>query len=339
MAEARSITIAMAQMNPIVGDLAGNAARIQMFYEKAARMEDVDLVVFPELALIGYPPEDLVLMSGFRDRALLALQELAGKTMHGPAMIVGTVWEDRGQITNAAVLLDEGRISFVQHKTILPNYGVFDEKRVFSAANGANLFEWRGLKLAVLICEDVWSAEVVAPLAKLSPDICVVINASPFEADKLAQRKGVVSSAVARLKAPLVYVNMVGGQDDLVFDGGSFAANADGTIVAQAREFSEALEVVRLSKALKGWQFDAGTVAKPLAFEETLWQAMALGLHDYVGKNGFSGVVLGLSGGIDSALTLSLAVDALGCCCHRLTRPKKVWMMRWRLQGYWALRQ
>ncbi len=311
MAEGRSISIAMAQMNPIVGDLAGNAARIQMFYEKA-RVGGADLVVFPELALIGYPPEDLVLMSGFRDRALLALQELAGKTVHGPAMIVGTLWEERGQVTNAAVLLDEGKIAFVQHKCILPNYGVFDEKRVFVAGKAPALAEWRGVKLAVLICEDVWSAEVVSQLAKLAPELCVVINASPFEADKLAQRKGVVSAAVSKLKAPLLYVNMAGAQDDLVFDGGSFAVDAQGAVCARAREFAEALDMVSLRQGAKGWEMAQGAMAQPLLFEETLWQAMALGLHDYVGKNGFPGVVLGLSGGIDSAVTAALAVDALG---------------------------
>ncbi len=311
MSETRSITIAMAQMNPIVGDLAGNAARIQMFYEKA-RARGADLVVFPELSLVGYPPEDLVLMSGFRDRALLALQELAGKTVHGPAMIVGTIWEDKGHVHNAAVLLDAGTIAFVQHKTVLPNYGVFDEKRVFSPGKGATVFEWRGISLAILICEDVWDAELSSALARQAPQLAVVINASPFEADKLSQRKGVVSAALQKLRVPLVYVNMVGGQDDLVFDGGSFALTAEGMQMVKAPEFAESLELVALEKQVGGWKMQVGAEAPSLTFEETLWQAMVLGLHDYVGKNGFPGVMLGLSGGIDSAVTAAVAVDALG---------------------------
>lgn len=311
MAEGRDIIVAMAQMNPIVGDLAGNAARIQMFYEKATRMGGVDLVVFPELALVGYPPEDLVLMHGFRDRALLALQELAGKTLHGPAMVVGTIWEEKGKVYNAAVLLDEGKIAFVQHKTILPNYGVFDEKRLFSPGTVTQLVMWRGVKLAILICEDVWNSDEVVKVAALAPELCVIINASPFEADKAVQRRSVISAAVAKLKAPAVYVNMVGGQDDLVFDGGSLAMDREGATCVRAREFAESMELVTLTKK-GGWQVAQGSIAAPMVFEETLWQAMTLGLHDYVGKNGFSGVVLGLSGGIDSAVTAAVAVDALG---------------------------
>lgn len=311
MAEQRGLSIALAQMNPIVGDLAGNAARIQMFYKKAVE-QGADLVVFPELALVGYPPEDLVLMSGFRDRTLLALQEIAGKTVHGPAMIVGTVWEDVGQVFNAAVLIDEGKIAFVQHKSLLPNYGVFDEKRVFSPSRNAGVVEWRGLRLAIMICEDVWDAELTANMARQKPDLAIVINASPFEADKMSQRKGVVSAAVQKLKVPLVYVNMAGGQDDIVFDGGSFAINADGMQMCRLKEFSEAMDVVRLNQTGQGWKFAPAMEEQPMGFEETLWQAMVLGLHDYVGKNGFPGVVLGLSGGIDSAMTAAVAVEALG---------------------------
>lgn len=311
MVEHQGISLAMAQMNPIVGDLAGNAARIQMFYEKSAKL-GADLVVFPELALTGYPPEDLVLMHGFRDRALLSLQELAGKTVNGPAMIVGTVWEDKGLVYNAAVLLEAGRIAYVQQKSMLPNYGVFDEKRLFAPARSVGIAEWRGVRLGIVICEDIWDAEFVANLARQSPEVVVVINASPFEADKMSQRKGVISAAVARLKAPLMYVNMVGGQDDIVFDGGSFAINPNGMQMVKAQEFHEAIEMVQLVHSDAGWTIKPGAEAQVLAFEETLWQAMVLGLHDYVGKNGFPGVVLGLSGGIDSAVTAAVAVDALG---------------------------
>lgn len=311
MAGQHCMMLACAQMNPIMGDLPGNAARIQMFYEKAAG-RGADLVIFPELVLTGYPPEDLVLMHGFRDRALLALQELAGKTVRGPAMIVGTLWEDRGRVYNAAVLLDQGNIAFVQHKRVLPNYGVFDEKRVFAPGADSHVFAWRGVRLALMVCEDVWDATVAETLARQSPDLAVVINASPFEADKRSQRQGVAAAAVQKLKVPLVYVNMAGGQDDLVFDGGSFALSAQGLPVAKAVEFSEALDLLPLVRDGGSWALQAGMEAPALAFEDTLWQAMALGLHDYVGKNGFPGVVLGLSGGIDSALTAAVAVDALG---------------------------
>ncbi|MBY0408113.1 MAG: NAD+ synthase [Rickettsiales bacterium] len=308
---AQSVALAMAQMNPIVGDLAGNLQRIQKFYE-TARARGADLVIFPELALVGYPPEDLVLMHGFRDRALLSLQELAGRTVHGPAMIVGTIWEDKGSVYNAAVLLDEGKIRHVQLKSVLPNYGVFDEKRVFSAGAGLGVVEWRGLRLAILVCEDVWETEAVAALAKQKPEMAVVINASPFEADKMAQRKGVVSAAVQKLKVPLVYVNMVGGQDELVFDGGSFAVGGDGMMKQRSRDFEEALDMVMVTKTPRGLQTEQGVEAPTYSPDEALWHALVLGLHDYVGKNGFPGVVLGLSGGIDSAVTAAVAVDALG---------------------------
>jgi NAD+ synthase len=243
MADSSSIRIAMAQMNPIVGDLAGNAARILMFYEKAAQ-NGAELVIFPELALVGYPPEDLVLMHSFHDRAMLSLQELAGKTASGPAMLLGTLWEEKGAVFNAAVLLDGGKVAHVQPKSLLPNYGIFDEKRLFTAGQGPKLCSWRGIKLGVLVCEDVWNQDHAHQLAQQGCELMVVINASPFEADKMSQRKGVAGAAVQKAGVPLIYVNTVGGQDDIVFDGGSFALAAGGLQACQAVCFAEALEMV-----------------------------------------------------------------------------------------------
>lgn len=311
MASLSSIHVALAQINPIVGDLPGNAARIQMFYEKAAKQE-ADLVVCPELVLTGYPPEDLILQHAFRDRAMLALQELAGKTATGPALLLGTVWEDKDGIFNAAVLIDGGRIAQIQPKTMLPNYGVFDEKRLFSAAHAPAVFAWRGVRVGVLICEDVWAPDLSHALSRQDVELMLVINASPFESDKLRQRKQVAAESVRITGAPLVYVNMAGGQDDIVFDGGSFALNPDGALAAQLPEFAEALEVVTLTKKKNQWLIHPAAPRPPLPYEDALWQAMVLGLHDYAGKNGFSGVVLGLSGGIDSAFTAAVAVEALG---------------------------
>ena len=311
MSEARQIRIAMAQMNPIVGDLAGNAARMALFHEKASQM-GAELVVFPELALPGYPPEDLVLTHGFRDRALLALQELAGKTARGPAILLGTLWEDKGEVYNAAVLLDGGKVAHVQCKSRLPNYGVFDEKRVFSAAPGVGVCEWKGMKLGVLVCEDIWSQELPMALAQQGCELLVVINASPFEADKMSQRRGVAVAAARNARAPIIYVNLVGGQDELVFDGGSFAMDAEGLNMCQAAQFEEALELVTLTQLKKGWRLEQGNETPLQEHEASLWHALTLGLHDYVGKNGFSTVLLGLSGGIDSALVAAIAVDALG---------------------------
>ena len=310
MASADSIKIAIAQINPTVGDIVGNAALIVNNYEAVA--QNADLVIFPELSLTGYPPEDLILTPDFQNKVMQAAQELAARCNGAAALIIGSLWVDAGVVFNAALLMEGGRIVHVQPKTMLPNYGVFDEKRLFSAGRGPVAVQWRGLTLGILICEDIWYPSLAADFKQQGAELLVVINASPFEAGKLLQRKQVAAEAVAKAGIPLVYVNMVGGQDDLVFDGGSFVMSADGKVARQLAEFSEAFEIVAMQKQNKNWRIAASSQQQPMPLEETLWRAMMTGLQDYVGKNGFSGVVLGISGGIDSAVSAAVAVDALG---------------------------
>ena len=299
-----ALTLAIAQMNPTVGDIAGNMKKIVAFHRQAASQQ-TDLVIFPELCLIGYPPEDLVLMPAFCKEAMSAARALAKVTAKGPAMVVGCPWKEGGKTYNAALLLAKGRIAHIQKKAMLPNYGVFDEKRIFAQGSAPKVVHWRGVKLGLLVCEDVWTAELAASLKRQGAAWLIAINASPFEAGKLAYRKKEMAKVLKKAKLPLVYVNMVGGQDDLVFDGGSFVMNASGKVTAQLPEFEEAFSVVKVDGT-------PHTAASPLSAEETVWQAMTLGLGDYVRKNGFKDVLLGLSGGIDSALVAAIAVDALG---------------------------
>ena len=300
---AAALTFAIAQINPTVGDIEGNARKILHAHKYAARHK-ADLVIFPELALIGYPPEDIVLMPALRKRAAQQLRALARKTAKGPAMIVGTVHEDRKSVHNAAVLLDRGKVAFVQAKTCLPNSGIFDEKRLFAPGKGPKAVSFRGHKLGILICEDVWHRENIAALKKQKASMAIVINASPFEAGKLKHRKQICAQA----KLPLIYVNQIGGQDDIVFDGGSFVMDAKGKVVTQFPEFAEHVAMVEWNK--KNW--GATVNPKLMPAQESVWEAMKLGLSDYVEKNNFPGVLLGLSGGVDSAVTAAVAVDALG---------------------------
>jgi len=305
------ISIAIAQINPTVGDLGGNAAKILSYYQKA-KAQGADLVICPELSLIGYPPEDLVLMPSFRKKTMRAVKTIAKKTAKGPALVVGSLWEENGKTYNTALLLDGGKILHAQHKIALPNYGIFDEKRIFSTGAESKVARWRGIKLGLLICEDVWNGELAKNLKKQGADLLIVINASPFETGKLAQRKKVSAQAVRQTGLPLVYVNTVGGQDDIVFDGGSFVLSSKGKITAQLPEFSEALTTFVISAKAGISGKNKIPAFAGMTKEETLWRAMALGLSDYMRKNGFKGVMLGLSGGIDSALTAAVAVDALG---------------------------
>jgi NAD+ synthase len=298
------LIFALAQMNPVVGDIAGNAAKIMTCYREA-KAHGADVVMCPELALAGYPPEDLALMPAFAHRCMQAVLAMQHETLSGPALIVGSLWHDRGDVYNAAVVIADGAVLHVQPKTQLPNYGIFDEQRLFRAGSGPKAFAWRGVTIGLLVCEDVWNPVLSEELKRQGAQLLLVINASPFEAGKLQQRREGAKAAVQAAGLPLVYVNMVGGQDDIVFDGGSFAMAADGRMCAQLPEFRECIGYVRYPLA-------PGDMEKPLAPEAALWQAMTLGLGDYVRKNGFSGVVLGLSGGIDSAVSAAAAVDALG---------------------------
>jgi NAD+ synthase len=305
-----SLSIALAQIDPTVGDLPGNTARILAARAKA---KDADLVVFPELAVCGYPPEDLVLKDAFLDAVEQAVAELAAATRDGPGMLVGAPWRGDGQRYNAALLLDGGRITATVLKHHLPNYGVFDEIRVFaSAPHPATSVDFRGYRLGVMICEDMWFADSAAALKASGAELLIVPNGSPFEMDKANQRLVHATGRAAETGLPLVYVNQIGGQDELVFDGTSFVIDAKGRLVAQLPAWEEAVEVTRWQRTGDGLTCAPGRIVPVPEPLDSIYRAMMWGLRDYVGKNRFAGVLIGLSGGIDSALSAAVAADALG---------------------------
>lgn len=319
-------TLALAQMNPTVGDLAGNAARMQAFAREAAE-QGADLVLFPEMCLTGYPPEDLVLIPGFRARAVEAARGLAEATKDLSCdLLFGSVWEranphpappsKEGEgvsgIYNASLLASRGELIVVREKHDLPNYGVFDEKRVFAEGQAPRVFAWRGVHLGVLICEEVWDDKFARKLAGQGAEILLVQNASPYHVGKANQRKKVVDAAVAATGLPVVYLNLVGGQDELVFDGRSYIRGVEGKDLCRLAAFKEELAITKWALKDDRWQCTAAPMAEVRSNEETIYRALVLGLRDYVAKNKFPGVVLGLSGGIDSGVTAAIAADALG---------------------------
>ncbi|HWI27922.1 MAG TPA: NAD+ synthase [Stellaceae bacterium] len=306
------LAIAIAQINPTVGDIAGNIARLRRAREEAAQL-GADLAVAPELCVAGYPPEDLVLKPAFVAACEAAVHAFARETVNGPAIIIGTPWTQDGKRYNAAALLEGGRIAALRFKHDLPNYGVFDEKRVFTAGPAPGPIVFRGVRLGLMVCEDMWTPDATESLQESGAELLLVINGSPFESDKRDER---LSLAVARVKEsglPLLYVNQICGQDELVFEGGSFAVDAECRLRLQAPDWREAvLTTVWRRGADDRWGIEAGPMTPPSEGQEATYQAMVLGLRDYVRKNRFPGVVIGLSGGIDSALTAAIAVDALG---------------------------
>jgi NAD+ synthase len=306
------LVMAVAQLDPTVGDIGGNLAKLQAARAEAARL-GADLVVASELYVAGYPPEDLVLKPSFVASCEAAVRDFARATATGPAVLLGTPWRQDGKLYNAAALLDGGAVAGLRFKHDLPNYGVFDEKRVFVPGPAPGPMVFRGVRLGVMICEDMWSADATETLAESGAELLVVINGSPFESDKSDER---LSLAVARVKEsglPLFYVNQVGGQDELVFDGASFALDAQCALKLQAASWREALVLGHWQRGADGlWTVAPGEMVAPQEGLAAIYHAMVLGLRDYVNKNRFPGVVLGLSGGIDSALTAAVAVDALG---------------------------
>lgn len=293
-----SAWLGIAQINATVGDIEGNCERIHAARAKAPK--GTELLLFPELTVSGYPPEDLVLTSAFTAACKKAAEELAHETAQGPALLVGCPWEDDGKIYNAALLMDEGRIQHIIRKRMLPNYGVFDEKRIFDEGGQTEPVVWRGRKLGILVCEDIWYKGCAETLARRGAESLLVLNASPYNAGKRAQRLEVARNAVATTGLPLAYANMVGGQDDILFDGHSFLLDEKGALAQSWPGFAEA------SAPDNDPHFERATD------DREIWQALVLGLRDYVQKNNFPGVLLGISGGIDSALCAALAVDALG---------------------------
>jgi len=317
---AERLAIALAQVNPTVGDIAGNAKLIREARDQAV---GADLVVTGELAISGYPPEDLVLKSAFQDTVEAAIGELAGETADGPALLVGAPWRDGAHLHNAALLLDDGAIAAVTYKHCLPNYGVFDEKRVFEAGPLPQPMICRGHSLGVMVCEDMWFPHPATALARRAgAEMLIVLNGSPFETDKLDERLDYAKARVADTGLSLIYVNLIGGQDELVFDGASFVLGANGETDVRAPAWERAVVNTEWGKANGTWSCRAGTRAPAADLTEAVYRAMVVGLRDYVHKNGFPGVVLGLSGGIDSALSMAVAVDALGAAnVHAVMMP------------------
>ncbi len=303
-------SLALAQINSTVGDIAGNVAKVRAARAAAG---DVDLVMFSELFLSGYPPEDLVLKPAFIEACAAAAADLAADTADGgPALLVGLPVNANGRIHNAIALLDHGAIEALRFKHDLPNYGVFDEKRVFAPGPLPGPIMFRGLRIGVPICEDIWGPDPVECIAETGGEILLVANGSPYHTSKNDQRLNVAVTRVKESGLPLVYLNQIGGQDELVFDGGSFALQGDGTLAAQLPNFQELVAVTTWQRSAQGWRCTEAPRAVPLEGDAADYAACVLGLRDYVEKNRFPGVVLGLSGGIDSALCAAMAVDALG---------------------------
>ncbi|MFM8330529.1 MAG: NAD+ synthase, partial [Candidatus Methylumidiphilus sp.] len=307
-----TLRIAIAQMNLLVGDIVGNTRRVLSAAHRARSELKAHLVVFPELTLAGYPPEDLLLKPHFLEQVGVALEDVARQTAGLMTLVLGFPELDEGLLYNSAAVLRDGHIHRIYRKQELPNYGVFDEKRYFLPGQEPCVFSLNGVTLGVTICEDVWLPGPVEQAAQAGAKLVLNLNASPYHANKTHEREHVARERVAAAGVALVYANLVGGQDELVFDGASFVMDAQGAVVVRAPEFCEALTLAEFDCA--GGQLIAqpGPIAQPADAVASVYQALVLGIRDYVTKNGFQGAVLGLSGGIDSALTLALAADALG---------------------------
>ena len=311
-----SLKITLAQMNQTVGDLAANAGAMLAVRDRA---RGADLIVFPELQLIGYPPEDLILKPALVERAAAELEKLAATTADGgPAMLVGSVFVRDGALHNGVALLDGGKIAAVRFKHELPNYGTFDEMRLFQPGDLPEPIVFKGVMIGVPICEDIWQPDVCRHLADFGAELLIVPNGSPYEIDKDALRiDGVAKLRAVDTRLPLAYLNRVGGQDELVFDGASFVINGDGALAVQMKDWEEQVLDTRWTRTATGWRCDRGEIAQLADHPEDIYNAMVLALRDYVDRNRFPGVVLGLSGGIDSAICAAIAADALG--------PERVW--------------
>ena len=311
-----TLSITLAQLNQSVGDIAGNAAAM---LAARGRATGADLIVFPEMQLIGYPAEDLVLKPALIARAAAELEAMAKATAGGgPAMLVGSIFVIDGALHNGVALLDGGKVAAIRLKHELPNYGTFDEVRLFQPGPLPEPIVFKGVMIGLPICEDIWHPDVCRHLANFGAELLICINGSPYEIDKDTLRiDGVAKRRAVDTGLPLAYLNRVGGQDELVFDGASFVVNGDGSLAVQMTDWEEQEVTTRWTRTANGWRCDQGELAKLADHPEDIYCAMVLALRDYVDRNRFPGVVLGLSGGIDSAICAAIAADALG--------PDRVW--------------
>jgi NAD+ synthase len=304
------LTIALAQLSAVVGDLAGNADAI---LAARSRVPHADLLVTPELSIVGYPPEDLVLKPALVAAARAEVERLATATADGgPALLVGAPWAEDGRLYNVMLLLDGGRVAGLTRKHELPNYGTFDEKRVFDPGPLPGPLNMRGVRIGVPICEDIWFPAVCECLAETGAELLIAPHGSPFEVGKADRRLSVAVSRVTETGLPLAFLNRVGGQDELVFEGASFVLNGDRRLAHRFPDWEEAVRLTEWTRGADGWTCAKGEISAADSDPEDIYHAMLVGLRDYVNRNRFPGVVLGLSGGIDSALSAAVAVDALG---------------------------
>jgi NAD+ synthase (glutamine-hydrolysing) len=305
------LKIALAQVDLAVGDVAGNTSKIIAYSERARDELKADLVVFPELSVCGYPPEDLLFHAGLRSRTEQAVDEIRN-TVRGIAVLVGFPEYVDDLIHNSCAVFSDGKLLTGYRKHLLPNYRVFDEERYFTAGKEPAVFRLDGIAIGLTICEDVWRPGPIAAARAAGAEVVIAINGSPYEVDTQLRREATVQARIAETQVPVLYLNMVGGQDELVFDGGSFVMDAGGETCLRAPAFEEGLFEVNLNAAPAGVEPAPGDVAEHLPVEESVYRALVTGTRDYVEKHGFPGVVIGLSGGIDSALVLTIACDAIG---------------------------
>jgi NAD+ synthase (glutamine-hydrolysing) len=318
-----SLRVALVQLDLLVGDVEGNATQMIEAARHARASLAADLVVFPELALSGYPPEDLLFHRGFRAQIEAGLARLA-QELPDCSVLVGFPEYTPEGIYNAAALIQEQRVTAVHRKAELPNYKVFDEKRYFRAGHEPTVVAVKGFRVGVLICEDVWEHGPAQHAREAGAELLVSINASPFELHKQREREAVVRQRVRDVQCPLIYLNLLGGQDELIFDGNSFVMDTDGRVVQRIPAFEAGISLVEITRNEAGVASVPAAVAPELSEEASIYSALVLGVRDYVGKHGFPGVVMGLSGGVDSALTLAIAVDALGAGkVHAVMMPSR----------------
>ncbi len=303
----------LTQLNPIVGNISYNLSLVRESWEKAKKLNS-DILITSELISSGYPPDDLLLRPSFTEKIELEVKKFIESIgSQGPAIILGTPWVVQGKLYNASLIIDEGKIIGVSLKSNLPNYGVFDEERFFNSAESHSLINIRGVKCGVLICEDMWTPDVCISLAKSGAQILIILNASPFDIEKLNEREKIASQRVRETNLPLIYVNQVGGQDELVFDGSSFVLNNKAEKVVSFSGWQNHSQLVSWVKETTGELLHVSDYQNyTLSVNQEIYSALVLGLRDYINKNGFKGVIIGMSGGIDSALTACIATDALG---------------------------